>query len=83
MKRKWDTANEDIQRKCLNEIITRISELEDTSAVGLIAAQDIIDIVTENLAPEICNLGVRDARKILQEKFYDIEVDLDLLKQAG
>lgn len=82
MKRKWDITNEDAQKKCIDEVITRIEEIE-SSTVGVIAAQDVIDIVVENLAPEIYNLGVQDAKKVIQEKMQDIEVDLDTIEQRG
>lgn len=80
MKRKWDIENETVQKKCINEVISRVEEIED-STVGVIAAQDIIDIVTKNIGPEIYNLGIRDAKKILQEKVQAIEVDIDMLEQ--
>lgn len=80
MKRKWDSVSDETQKKCVNEVITRIEEIEG-DAVGVIAAQDIIDIVTENLAPEIYNMGVRDTKKLIQERFQDIEVDIDILEQ--
>lgn len=80
MKRKWDSENAELNKKCVNEIIARIDEIEDS--VGVVAAQDVIDIVLENLAPEIYNKGVADAKKSIQEKLLDIEVDLDSLKQS-
>jgi uncharacterized protein (DUF2164 family) len=80
MKRKFDSMSKADQQRCIDEVITRIEEI-DSDAVGIIAAQDIIDIVTQNLGPEIYNLGVRDAKKFLQERVVDIEVGLDLLEQ--
>jgi uncharacterized protein (DUF2164 family) len=80
MKRKWDSEDAETQKRCIDEVITRIEEIEGES-VGLIAAQEIIDIVTENLAPEIYNKGVRDAKQLLQQRFDDINIDLDNLEQ--
>jgi uncharacterized protein (DUF2164 family) len=82
MKRKWDIENEAIQKKCVDEIIARIEEIE-SSTVGIIAAQDIIDIVTENLGPELYNMGIRDAKKIMQAKMQDVEFDIDMLEQKS
>lgn len=82
MKRKWDVANEEAQKKCVDEVIARVDELE-TTEIGVIAAQDIIDIVIENLAPDIYNAGVADAQKVIQKKLQDIEVDLQMLEQVG
>ena len=80
MKRKWDSENEELQRKCVDEVIARIDEIGDSPA-GVIAAQEIIDIVTENLAPEIYNKGVQAAKKVVSEKLADIEIDIDALEQ--
>lgn len=80
MNRKWDIVSDAASKKCIEEVIASVQEIE-SSQVGIIAAQDIIDIVTENLAPEIYNAGVRDARKAVQERFQDIELDLTMLEQ--
>ncbi len=81
MIRKWDIDNKVARRACVDEVITRIQEIDDPSAAGMIVAQDIIDIVTENLAPEIYNKGVRDAKKVLNDKLMDIEIDITALEQ--
>lgn len=81
MKRKWDTDDDALQRKCIDEVIARVDEID--LPAGVIAAQEIIDIVTENLGPEIYNKGVRDAKKLLQEKLDDLEIDLDSLEQRS
>lgn len=81
MNRKWDIKNEVIQKKCIDEVITRIQEI-DGEPVGMFAAQDIIDIVTANCGPEIYNSGLKDAKKLIQDRFHDLEVDIDLLEQT-
>jgi len=79
MKRKWDITDEAVRKKCLDEVIARVEEI-DGDSVGIIAAQDIVDIVTDNFGPEIYNNGVRDAKKLVQEKQHDLEVEIDLLE---
>ena len=81
MKKKWDVLPRDKQQKCLNEVITRVEELEG-SEVGIIAAQDIIDIVLENLGPDIYNKALNDVIKKLRVQFADIETELELLEQS-
>ncbi len=80
MNRKFDGGSEEVKRKCVAEVIARVEEI-DGDEVGIIAAQDIIDIVTQNLGPEIYNMGLHDAKKLLQERFADIEMGVDLLEQ--
>jgi uncharacterized protein (DUF2164 family) len=80
MLRKWESNNKELIQKCIEEVTARLEEI-DNASVGIIAAQDIIDIVTEHLGPEIYDSGVRTAKKLLQERFHDLEIDLDLLEQ--
>ena len=77
--RKWDIVDKQTQDKCISEVITRVEEIEDNQ-VGLIAAQDIIDIVAENLGPEIYNKAIKDATKLLDDRMNDLQTELDLLK---
>ncbi len=81
MLRKWDTDNKELERNLLNEIITRVQDIDNTSTVGVVAAQDIVDIVTDKLGPEIYNKGVNDARKLISDKLADLDIDLSTLEQ--
>lgn len=80
MNRKWDIKDEATRKKCIDEIITRIEEI-DGDKVGVIAAQDIIDIVTEHFGPEVYNAALGDVNKLLETKFQDITTDVELLEQ--
>jgi uncharacterized protein (DUF2164 family) len=80
MKRKFDSISKEIEKKCIAEVITRVDEI-DGSEVGIIAAQDIIDIVTQNVGPEIYNMGLHDAKKLLKERLSDLETEIDILEQ--
>lgn len=79
--RKFNITNKELQQKCLNEVIARMQDMESANP-GMIVAQDIIDIVTENYGPQIYNMGVRDTKKLLTERFADIETEIDILEQA-
>ena len=79
MKRKWDISSEETRNKCAKEVITRINEQEGSEA-GIITADDIIDIVMQNLGPDIYNLAIADVKKLLEDRFSDIETELDLLR---
>jgi uncharacterized protein (DUF2164 family) len=81
MQRKFDTLSKEAEKKCIDEVITRIEEIDRDSEVGVIAAQDVIDTVKQNLGPEIYNMGLHDAKKLLQERLADLEAEIDLLEQ--
>ena len=70
----------ELKTKTIDEIITRIEEIEDAS-VGVIVAQDIIDIVLENLGNSIYNLAIQDASKVMKNKVSDLEVEISLLEK--
>ncbi len=82
MIRKWNIDNKQLTTKCLNEVIARVQDIDDTDQVGIIAAQDIVDIVLENMGPEIYNKALTDATKILDEKVQDIEYSIGDLRQS-
>ncbi len=79
MIRKWDITDADVNRRCKEEIITRIAEQGDAE-FGIIAAQEIIDIVANNLGPQIYNQALNDAKKVIEKKLEDLEVDFDVLR---
>ncbi|HXH04829.1 MAG TPA: DUF2164 family protein [Candidatus Nitrosotenuis sp.] len=82
MLKKFDNISNEVKQKCIAEVIARVEEIESTE-VGIIAAQDIIDIVTHNLGPEIYNMAVKDTKKLLQERFSDLEYEIDSLEQSS
>jgi uncharacterized protein (DUF2164 family) len=79
MIRKWDITDEQAKKQCIDEILARIDEQGDAE-FGIIAAQELIDIVAEHLGPQAHNTGLEDAKKAIQTKLADLEIDLDTLR---
>lgn len=79
MLRKWDIKDDQIRKQCLDEIIARIEE-EDDMTIGVISAQEIVDIVAKYVGPYAYNMAIVDSKKLLDNKLADLEVDFDLLK---
>ena len=82
MKRKWNVSNQQTRRKCAEEVLARINE-QDGSAFGLLAAEDIIDIVAQNIGPDIYNLAIKDVSKLVQERLEVLELGIDLLRNIS
>lgn len=82
MQRKWDITDEQAKRRCIDEVIARVDE-QDGEEFGMIAAQELIDIVSQYLGPVAYSAGVDEAKKALQAKVADLEVDLELLRQTS
>lgn len=81
MDKKIIIDNKEVTQKCLDEVINRIQDIDDASRVGVIAAQDIIDIVIENLGPEIHNKAIIETNKLIQNKLEDLKYEIEELKQ--
>ncbi len=79
MIRKRDLINEQTKQKCIDEIIARVEE-QDGALFGNIASQDVIDIVAKYLGPQEYNHGLEDAKKAIQDKLSDLEIDIDILR---
>lgn len=82
MIRKWDVDNKALNKKCIDEVVARVQDIDDPETVGVIAAQDILDIVLENIGPEIYNKAINDATKFFSDRFQEIEYTADDLKQS-
>ena len=77
----WDAIPEEKKKECTGKIIEFAGSSWDEK-IGIVAAEQLYDLVMESTFNAIYNLGVADAQKILQEKMADINVDLDsLMKQ--
>jgi uncharacterized protein (DUF2164 family) len=81
MLRKWDIKDEQVHKSCIDELIARIDE-QGSSPFGVLAAQEIIDIVSRYVGPIAYNTALEDAKKCLQAKVADLEVELDILKTS-
>lgn len=81
MLRKWDIDDPALNKKCLDEVIHRVQDIEDPERAGMVVAQDLIDIVMENYGPYIYNRGVDAALKVVSDKSQDTEYEIEGLKQ--
>ena len=77
--RKWDPLSEIKRNSCIKEIITFFQEKRDEE-IGIIAAEDILDFFLQNIGEDIYNEGIEKSKALLKERFDDLEIDLDLLK---
>lgn len=78
VKRAWDMLPKAKRKTCLAGIITFFKEKRDEN-IGLIVAEEILDFFLQNQGKEIYNKGVFDVKNLLQKRFDDLAVDMDLL----
>ena len=79
MKEQFSLLSEEQKRKVINDIIAYFQD-ERGEEVGVIAAENLLDALSENLCKPIYNKGIYDATKLVEEKFSDLKMELDSLK---
>lgn len=82
MLRQWNIDDKELDKKCIDEIITRVQDIDNPETVGMIAAQELIDIVLENYGARIYDSALDAATKQVNEKMLDIEYSLQEMKQS-
>lgn len=77
----WGLLPEAVKKQTVEALIAHLDSEYD-QAIGVIAAEDLLEEVIEPLLNSAYNAGVEDAKKSLQEKIADITVDLDILLKS-
>lgn len=79
---KFDFSSEEQRAKYLQEIISFFLD-ERGEQIGLIAAEAVLDFFLQTVGDEIYKKGVRDSKKLLEEKMADVNLELDVLAAEG
>jgi uncharacterized protein (DUF2164 family) len=77
--RKFGWVSDETKKKCIDAIIFRINESVDDE-IGMITAEDVLDLVTENIADDIYDRAIEDVKKLLNERHIDTNIEIDLMK---
>lgn len=77
-KRKWDLLSDEKRKSCMDGLIAFFKE-ERGETIGVIAAGAILDFILQQTAEDIYSRGINDAKKLMQQRYYDLDVELDLL----
>ncbi len=77
--RKFGWISDETKEKCIDAIIFRINESVDDE-IGMITAEDVLDLVTESIADDIYDRAVEDVKKLMDERHIDSNIEIDLLK---
>jgi len=54
---------------------------ERNEEIGIIAAEKVLNFFTEDIGKEFYKQGVKDTRKLFEEKMDDLKVNFDLLSE--
>ncbi|MFC1599757.1 DUF2164 family protein [Patescibacteria group bacterium] len=78
IKRKWDLLSKG-ERKRVSEELIKFFKDERDEEIGMIAAEEFLDFFLERTALFIYSKGIEDSKILLQKRFEDISIDLDVM----
>lgn len=74
--RSWDLLSPE-QRKTTIQNIINFYQTERNESIGIIAAEELLDMFLEQAAPHIYNRGVEDAKNLLKTSMDTAILDLE------
>ena len=76
---KEQLLNKEEQEKACKELIEFFRSERDED-IGIIAAQNLLDFILEEIGGEIYNKGVENSLQVLEKKNEDLSLELETLK---
>jgi len=67
------------KRKSSIEVIIKFFKDERNEEIGILAAENVLDMFLRDIGQDIYNKGVEDSKTSLKRRFEDLEFDLDIL----
>ncbi len=77
MSKKSPTIISEEQRKKAIEEIINFFSTERSEEIGVIAAEDILDMILNLIGADIYNKGVDDTMEYIKERIDEINIDLE------
>ena len=78
--KKYDQFPPEKKTEILNQIILYFEQERDEK-IGMVAAGNLLEFMIEIIGKDIYNLGIIDAKKILESRIEDIKYDIDDLQE--
>ena len=80
MTRQWDLLSKDERRAVTREIILYFKK-ERGEDIGMIAAEEFIDLFLQQCGLMIYNKAIEDATTFVKKRQEDLQFEMDLLKK--
>jgi uncharacterized protein (DUF2164 family) len=77
----WDLLTDEERRRAIDAIVAHFLDERDET-IGVIAAESFLDAVLEQVTAPAYNRGVADAKALLEQRWGDLNVDLDTLHRS-
>ncbi|NND78993.1 MAG: DUF2164 family protein [Maribacter sp.] len=76
IKRRWERLSGE-EKKLAKEELIQFFENEREEKIGIIAAEEILNHFLQSVGGKLYNLGVRDAKKALDNRYQELKYDLE------
>ena len=80
MKQPISLLSQNQKRKVIDDIIAFFLD-ERGEEIGIIAAEDLLDALIDDLCKPIYSKAISDVMKLIEEKYSDLHVDIDALNE--
>ena len=80
MNKTHDLLDDKTKQECLERIIVYLKEEYDEE-IGIIAAEEILNLVYDLISKSSYNKALADTRGVLKNTIADLNIDIDLLKK--
>lgn len=77
IKRGWDLLSKDQRRSAINAII-QFYATERGETVGVIAAEELLDMVLQVAGKHLYNRGVEDTTEFVQRQFEAMGMEIEI-----
>ena len=79
-KQKFDFVSEEKEMAYLKEIIAFFQD-ERNEEIGFVAAKQVLNFFLQTIGEEIYKKAIKDAKKLLNDRIDDLNLELDLLSE--
>ena len=80
IKRSFDILTKEQKEKSINDIIAFYLDERDEH-VGIIGANNLLDMVLQDIAPHVYNNAIEDTQRLLTKQTEEFDFELNLLKK--
>lgn len=77
-KKSFDLLSEKQRKKAIERIIGYFASERD-ERIGVIAAENLLDMFLQEAGVGLFNRGVREAKKLIKMRLEDLNLDMELL----
>lgn len=77
VKRSWDVLTDQQRKIAIEEIISFFSS-ERNEQIGILAAENVLDMFLEKIGTHLYNKGVEDTKDFVKKRLEEVAIDIEV-----